>query len=112
GTHFNPKRGAQVVSWAATFLDEAFPLTQGSHADARAYAVADGKLAVTLTSGATVALAYAAQFVGYNGATDAPRAILLVNNGLHVEIQIDADDPIGRDHAAGVKDVLMEAAVT
>src|SRR5699024_12880 len=112
GTRFNPKRGAKVVAWAAKFLDDTFPLTQGSHADASAYAIVDGKLAVTLAGGATVALTHTAQFAGYTGSADAPQAVLLVNNGLHAEIQIDANDPIGKDHAAGVKDVLMEAAVT
>jgi len=109
---YNPVRGAKVVAMAAAFLDEIFPLAAGSHADATAYAVADGQMAITLADGQSTTLAEAAQFAGYSGAADVPDGVLLVNNGLHCEIQIDDSDPIGKEHAAGVKDVLMEAAVS
>lgn len=111
GTSYNPKRGAKVVAWAAQFLDETFPLADGSHADATAYVIDNDKLTVALDNGSTT-LRDSEQFVGFQGDAEAPSAVLLVNNGLHAEIQIDAEAPIGADHAAGVKDVLMEAAVT
>src|SRR5699024_8050523 len=94
GTSFNPKRGAKVVAKAAAFLDEIFPLADGSHANATAYVVANGSLRVTLADGQGTTLAATAQFAGYQGDAAAPSAVLLVNNGLHVELQIDADDPI------------------
>lgn len=111
GTSYNPKRGEKVVARAAALLDEVFPLSAGSHADATQYAVQDGQLTVSLGDKQTT-LANAAQFAGYQGDAQAPTGVLLVNNGLHAEIQIDAGDAIGKRHAAGVKDVLMEAAVT
>ncbi|MCC5812399.1 MAG: malate synthase G [Ectothiorhodospiraceae bacterium] len=111
GSSYNPKRGARVVAEAAKVLDNAAPLAQGSHADATAYAVVDGELAVTV-KGQQVGLRNGAQFVGYNGDASAPSAVLLRKNNLHLEIQIDKQDAIGKDHAAGVKDVLMESAVT
>ncbi|MES1927064.1 malate synthase G [Salinisphaera sp. T31B1] len=111
GTRYNPKRGAKVVAWAARFLDENFPLAEGSHADATAYKVDNGTLSVDV-GGSHTALKEPKQFAGYQGEASAPKAVLLVHNALHAEIQIDATDPVGKDHAAGVKDVLMEAAVT
>ncbi|MES1942550.1 malate synthase G [Salinisphaera sp. PC39] len=108
---YNPERGKLVVAEAAKLLDEVFPLAKGSHADATRYAVVDGALAVT-TAGGETSLKQAGQFAGHRGDANAPDAVLLVNNGLHAEIQIDPEHPIGRDHAAGVKDVLMESAVT
>ena len=111
GTSYNPRRGAKVVAWAAEFLDAHFPLANGKHADATAYKIDAGKLVVATRAGET-GLAEPAQFEGYQGSADAPHAVLLAHNGLHAEIQIDSSNPIGKDHAAGVKDVLMEAAVT
>ncbi len=112
GTSYNPRRGARVVATAAGILDEIAPLAEGSHADVTRYALEDGKLAMTLSSRAPAELRSPAQLAGYNGPEDHPEAILLRHNGLHVEIQIDPEHPIGKEHAAGVKDVLMEAAVT
>ena len=111
GTSYNPKRGAKVVEWAAKFLDDTFPLADGSHADATAYRIDNDTLAVDVGDSHTT-LKDSKQFAGYQGDAAAPKAVLLTNNGLHSEIQIDANDPVGKDHAAGVKDVLMEAAVT
>ncbi|HVE09475.1 MAG TPA: malate synthase G [Paraburkholderia sp.] len=108
---FNPVRGARVIARARAFLDQAAPLANGSHSDATRYALDNGQLAVTLKSGST-ALLDPAQFIGYQGDAAAPTAVLLKHNGLHFEIQIDANDPIGKTDAAGVKDVLVEAAVT
>ncbi len=111
GTSYNPKRGAVVVDEAAKVLDQAAPLAKGSHRDATGYAVRDGRLVVSLEGGDT-GLQEQEKFVGYNGDAASPSAVLLTNNGLHLEIQIDRSHPIGKDHAAGVKDVLMESAVT
>ena len=108
---FNPVRGARVIARARAFLDEAAPLAHGSHADATRYSIENGQLVVALKNGAT-ALKTAAQFIGYQGEEAAPSAVLLKHNGLHFEIQIDAEDSIGKTDAAHVKDVLMEAAVS
>jgi len=112
GAGYNAVRGAKVIAFARGFLDQAAPLAQGSHADAVSYSVADGKLVVALKDGATVGLAQPGKFIGFVGDVAAPSAVLLKNHGLHFEIQIDRSHPIGKTDAAGVKDVLMEAALT
>jgi malate synthase len=112
GTGFDTERGARVIAWAKNFLDEAAPLAQGSHADAASYAVADGALRVTLGDGAQTGLKHGAQFAGYAGEADAPSAVLLKHNGLHVEITVDRAHMIGKTDAAGVSDVVLEAAVS
>ena len=112
GKGYNPKRGEKVIAFAKNFLDETFPLAQGSHADATQYAVEGNVLVVTLKDGTTTTVADASKFVGYNGEAAAPNEIVLKNNGLHALIQIDANSPIGQTDAAGVKDVVLEAAVT
>ncbi|WP_104472224.1 malate synthase G [Acinetobacter indicus] len=112
GKGYNPKRGEKVIAFAKNFLDETFPLAQGSHADATKYAVEGNALVVSLKDGSTTTVADAAKFVGYNGEAAAPTEVVLKNNGLHVIIQIDANSPIGQTDAAGVKDVVLEAAVT
>ncbi len=104
-------RGARVIAWARKFLDSIAPLAVGSHADARAYRVADGRLVVETGQGAAF-LREPALFAGYDGEAAAPAAILLLHHGLHVEIRIDRSDRIGRDDAAGVADVHLEAAIT
>ncbi|EKS69681.1 malate synthase G [Burkholderia sp. SJ98] len=109
---FNPKRGAKVIAYARAFLDDNAPLDHGSHADATKYSVEQGKLVVTLKDGGKTGLANAEQFAGFQGDAKEPSAILLKHNDLHFEIQIDADNFIGKTDAAHVKDVLMEAAVS
>jgi malate synthase len=101
---YDPERGARVVAKAKAFLDEVAPLAGGSHSDVKGYSVVDGALAP--------ALADPAQFAGYRGAVDAPSAILLKNNGLHIEVQIDADHPIGKTDPAHVSDMIMESALS
>jgi len=108
---FTPVRGAAVIAYARKFLDEAAPLANGSHADATRYSVEGGKLVVALKNG-TSELKTPAQFIGYQGDASAPSAVLLKHNGLHFEIQIDANDSIGKTDAAHVKDVVVEAAVS
>ncbi|HKI74178.1 MAG TPA: malate synthase G [Pseudomonadales bacterium] len=112
GASYNPGRGAKVIEYAAGVLDETAPLAAKSHQNVTQYVVVDGELEVTLDDGSKTTLADSSQFVGYKGATDAPSGVLLKQNGLHLEIQVDRNDSVGRDHKAGVKDILMEAAVT
>ncbi|MEO6887285.1 MAG: malate synthase G, partial [Jatrophihabitantaceae bacterium] len=114
GTSYNPRRGAEVVARAKALLDEHFPLARGSHADVTSYAVDTGDaggLRVTTRADAG-RLADPAQFVGYRGEATAPTAIVLVHHGLHLEIQIDRTDSIGATDPAGVKDLLIESAVS
>ena len=111
GGAYNPVRGARVIAFARAFLDRCFPLVGASHADANSYCVAGGKLVVSV-AGREVGLAAPGQFVGYSGSADAPSAILLRNHGLHVEIAIDAESPVGSTDSAGIKDLILEAAVT
>ncbi|WP_198382624.1 malate synthase G [Roseomonas sp. KE2513] len=109
---FDQKRGAAVIARARGVLDDAAPLAEGSHADAAAYRVEAGKLGVLLNSGSTTGLRDPSQFRGYNGAADEPSAILLARNGLHLEIVIDRNHPIGATDKAGVADLLLEAALS
>ncbi|MDX6373594.1 MAG: malate synthase [Nocardioidaceae bacterium] len=111
GSSYNPKRGAAVIAKARAFLDEHFPLTDGSHADATGYSTEDGALTVKLGEGES-ALKDPSQYLGHRGDPADPEGVLLIHHGLHVEIQVDRDDDIGKDDAAGVKDLLMEAAVS
>ncbi|WP_275547483.1 MULTISPECIES: malate synthase G [unclassified Pseudomonas] len=112
GKGYNKVRGDKVIAFARAFLDEAAPLAAGSHVDSTGYAIVDGKLVVALKGGSNSGLRDDAQLVGFQGEASAPIAVLLKHNGLHFEIQIDASSPIGSTDAAGVKDVLMEAALT
>ena len=109
---YNKVRGDRVIAVAREFLDSSAPLAGGSHRDATAYAVVGGALAVTLQDGSVSRLADPSTFAGYTGDIAAPSAVLLKNNGLHIDISIDRSHPIGRDDAAGVKDVVVEAAMT
>jgi len=112
GKGYNPARGAKVIEFAKSFLNDTFPLEAGSHQDATRYEVEDNQLVITLKDDTKTTLAEPVQFVGYNGEKSNPTEIILKNNGLHVIIQIDATSPIGQTDAAGVKDLVLEAAVT
>ncbi|MDH4582761.1 malate synthase G [Pseudomonas sp. BN415] len=112
GKGYNKVRGDKVIAFARAFLDEAAPLEGASHVDATAYTIKNGQLAVTLKNGNDVGLKNAAQFIAFQGEAAKPTAVLLKNNGLHFEIQIDPSSAIGQTDAAGVKDVLMESALT
>ncbi|MBP3040627.1 malate synthase G [Bacillaceae bacterium Marseille-Q3522] len=109
---YNPIRGEKVIQFAKAFLDEIVPLTEGSHKDAMHYQVNGGKLAVTLTNGKEASLKEENKFSGYQGEADQPSAVLFKNNSLHFEIQIDRSHPIGKADDAGIKDILLEAALT
>ena len=109
---YNPKRGERVVAFARRFLDQAVPLAQGSHADATAYRVADGRLGVTLANGSTTGLAQPEALVGHRGDAAAPTAVLLKHHGNHIELVIDRSTPIGAADPAGVADVVLEAALS
>ncbi|MBK5440207.1 malate synthase G [Pseudomonas sp. TH32] len=112
GKGYNKVRGDKVIAFARAFLDEAAPLAAGSHVDSTGYKIVDGKLVVSLKGGSNSGLRSDAQLIGYQGDAAKPTAVLLKHNGLHFEIQIDASTPVGQTDAAGVKDVLMEAALT
>ena len=109
---YNPVRGDKVIAYAKRFLDSHCPLQAGSYADATAYAIASGALQVSLKNGTKTTLQVPEQLRGYNGDAAAPTSVLLRHNGLHIEIQIDAASAIGATDAAGVKDVVLEAALT
>ena len=110
GKGYNKVRGDKVIAWGRDFLDEAVPLESGSHADVEKYDITSGQLAVI--DGNEVHLQQPEVFVGYAGEKDAPTDIVLKHNGLHIDIQIDAESPIGSTDKAGVKDIVLEAAVT
>ena len=112
GNSYNPVRGAKVIAFARNFLDDTAPLASGSHKEATAYRIVDGALQVTLENGSQTGLADAAQLVGYVGKAEEPNAVCLKQNGLHFEIQFDRESVIGKTDAAGIKDVLMEAALS
>ena len=116
GDGYNPARGEIVIERAAQFLDQAVPLDGASHQEASLYTVGTGpggnQLRAVLADGANVGLADPSQFRGHAGDAQAPSAVLLRNNGLHIEIQIDSAHPVGAAHAAGVKDIVLESAVT
>lgn len=112
GKGYNPVRGEKVIAYVRTFLDETVPLRGYSHKDAVQYAVVNGVLTVTVKDGQATTLRDEEKFVGYQGSPEQPSAILLKNNGLHIEIQIDRTHPIGQTDPAGIKDVYLESALT
>nr|WP_219299700.1 malate synthase G [Moraxella osloensis] len=111
GKGYNPVRGAEVVKYAKNFLDSNFALAEGKYADVTGFKVEDGKLVIR-QGDKTTSLAQPEKFAGFLGDAANPTGILLKNNGLHAEIQIDPSSHVGKDDPAGIKDVLMEAAVT
>ncbi|MEU5844402.1 malate synthase G [Rhodococcus sp. NPDC047139] len=112
GTGYNKVRGDKVIAWARDFLDKAVPLANGSHADATGYRIDGTELQVTLADGTVTGLAQPDKLVGYLGDKGSPSSVLLRNNGLHIDIQIDPESPIGSTDAAGIKDVVLESAIT
>jgi malate synthase len=112
GGGYNPVRGEKVIQFAREFLDQVVPLTDASHKDAVQYSIVEGKLSVTLKNGGKTGLKDEAKLSGYQGESESPSTVLLKNNGLHFEIQVDRSHRIGKTDDAGVKDILLEAALT
>lgn len=112
GSSYNKVRGDKVIAYARNFLDQAVPLESGSWADATGLSVEDGRLQVATADG-SVGLAEPEKFAGYTGQLGSPDwSVLLVNHGLHIEILIDPQSPVGKTDRAGIKDVVLESAVT
>ena len=109
---YNPVRGDKVIAFAKNFLDEHFPLSHGSYNDVSSFSLVDNSLSIGTVSGELTSLKDAAQFQGYQGSAENPSGILLKNNNLHAEIQIDPSHSVGATDKAGIKDVLLESAVT
>jgi len=109
---YNPVRGDKVIAFAKNFLDEHFPLSNGSYCDVSSFSLVDNLLSMGTVSGELIALKDAAQFQGYQGSAENPSGILLKNNNLHAEIQIDPSHSVGATDKAGIKDVLLESAIT
>jgi malate synthase len=112
GKSYNPVRGAKTIAFARDFLDQSAPLANGSHKDSAGYSIEKGQLSVVLRDGTQTTLAEPEKLIAYTGDASNPTGILLKNNGLHFEIQIDRDHQIGKSDAAGVKDIIMESALT
>ncbi|MFC6281439.1 MULTISPECIES: malate synthase G [Polaromonas] len=112
GKGYNPVRGAKVIEYARHVLDRTAPLKKGSHIDSTGYAVKGGKLVVSLKGGKSTTLEDAGQLIGYQGKASAPSSVLLQHNGLHLDIRIDRATPIGKSDAAGVSDLVVEAALS
>ncbi len=112
GKGYNPVRGAKVINYARHVLDRTAPLKSGSHVDSVGYSVKSGELVVKLASGKSSRLEDNKQFIGYQGKASDPSSILLINNGLHLDIQIDRSTAIGKTDPAGVSDLVVEAALS
>ena len=112
GGAYNPVRGDKVIEFSKNFMNENFPLSNGTYQEIAAFQIADGNLEITLKDQTKVTLADNDKFVGYSGDVENPSGILMKNNNLHVEVQIDREDSVGKDDLAGIKDILVESAVT
>ncbi|PKH91796.1 malate synthase G [Pseudoalteromonas sp. 78C3] len=112
GNTYNPVRGFKVMAYARQFLDKALQLTNGSHIESTNYSVVDGALLITLRDSSQTTLADPSQLIGYQGEAQNPIVVLLKNNDLHIELHIDHHHIIGQADKAGLKDVVLEAALT
>jgi malate synthase len=112
GSSYNKVRGDKVIAYARKFLDEAVPLASGAWTDVTGLSIADGQLQIALGE-QSAELASPEKFAGYSGELGSPSwSVLLVNHGLHIEILIDPESPVGKTDAAGIKDVVLESAIT
>ena len=109
---YNPARGNKVIEFSKTFLDDSVPLASGKYIDVTGFKVQDGQLTINTSDQSSSKLSNESQFIGFTGEADNPSSILLKNNNLHIEIQVDYEDSIGQDDPAGIKDVVLESAVT
>jgi len=113
GTSYNRVRGDKVIAYARGFLDDAVPLASGTWDQATGLKIDDGQLLIDLGDGLSTGLAQPEKFVGYTGELGSPTwSVLLKNHGLHIEILVDPDSPVGSTDAAGIKDVVLESAIT
>jgi malate synthase len=112
GPGYNEVRGNKVIAFARDFLDQSAPLENGSHKASTGYSVAGGQLVVSLAGGQTTGLKNPGQFLGFQGDAAKPTSVLLVNNGLHIDLQINPNTPIGKTDAAGVSDLILESALS
>ena len=112
GGAYNPVRGDKVIEFSKSLLNETIPLSQGTYQEVTSFQVNDGNLEVTLSDQSKVGIIDQNKFIGFRGESDNPSGILFKNNKLHIEIQVDREDSVGRDDAAGIKDILIESAVT
>jgi malate synthase len=112
GGAYNSVRGDKVIEFSKNFMNENFPLSNGTYQEIAAFQIANGNLEITLKDQTKVTLADIDKFVGYSGDIENPKGILMKNNNLHVEVQIDREDSVGKDDLAGIKDILVESAVT
>ena len=116
GVGYNPVRGAAVIAQAEAFLDEAASLERGKFSEVTEFSLKNvngtNQLVARLNDGSEVGLADSSKFAGFNEKAGELCGVLLRNNGLHIEIQIDRDHPVGKTHPAGVKDVVLESAIT
>ena len=109
---YNPVRGDKVIEFAKNFLDKNFTIDNASYSDVNSFNIKNGRLEISLLNGETTNLINNNQFQGYQGSAEQPAGVLLKNNGLHAEIQIDPDHSVGATDPAGIKDVLLESAIT
>ncbi|GAK06892.1 LOW QUALITY PROTEIN: malate synthase G [Geomicrobium sp. JCM 19038] len=111
GSSYNPVRGEKVVDYAKSFLDQALPLQDGSHKDVTSYSILEQQVVAT-TASKQVPLKTPSQFIGFNGTEEDPSSLLFLNNNNHLELQIDRNHPIGKSDLSGLKDVILESAIT
>jgi malate synthase len=109
---YNPVRGEKVIAFGRDFLDKTIPLAAGSHREVEGYTVVKGELQISLQNGGQTTLQEKEKFAGYQGDADNPTSLLFKNNGIHFDVQIDRTDVIGKTDTAGVKDIVMEAALS
>ncbi len=109
---YDSKRGSQVIAFAKQLLDTHLPLHEASHSQVTQYMVNNGQLQCQLDHGQVALLAEPTQFAGFQGDAKAPKTLLLKHNNLHLELNIDREHIIGASDLAGLKDIVMEAAVS